>query len=138
MAQADLLLPNEAEALRLSGRSALPGAVAALGATGARLVIKLGARGAMCVEQRARWLVQPPEVTPVDTTGAGDCFNAGLLAGLLDGLPLPRAAALGCAVGAASTRAVGGTGATPRRAEALQLAAHVTVRDLTGDGPAAG
>jgi sugar/nucleoside kinase (ribokinase family) len=61
-------------------------------------------------------------VVPVDTTGAGDCFNAGLIAGLLKGLPLPRAAALGCAVGALSTGAAGGTAAAPDMTLAAKLA----------------
>ncbi len=67
-----------------------------------------------------------PVARPVDTTGAGDCFNAGLIAGLLDGLDLPQAVALGCAVGAASTEAVGGTGAVVDRASAEALAARAT------------
>jgi sugar/nucleoside kinase (ribokinase family) len=61
-------------------------------------------------------------VTPADTTGAGDCFNAGLIAGLLDGLDLPQAAALGCAAGALSTAAPGGTASAPSRAAAAKLA----------------
>jgi sugar/nucleoside kinase (ribokinase family) len=130
MAQADLLLPNEAEALKLSGRDSLPEAVGRLSAHGSRLVIKLGARGALCVDGPRQYHVQPPRLSPVDTTGAGDCFNAGLLAGLARGLPLPRAAALGCAVGGASTRAAGGTAAAPGQDEALSLASQVTLRSL--------
>ena len=57
-------------------------------------------------------------MTPVDATGAGDCFNAGLIAGLLDGLDLAGAAALGCAAGALSTAAPGGTASAPSRAAA--------------------
>jgi ribokinase len=68
----------------------------------------------------------------VDATGAGDCFNAGLLAGLLQGLEPPAALALGCAVGAASTQAIGGTGGTPELAAALALARDVTVRPGLG------
>ncbi len=41
--------------------------------------------------------IQPPAVRVVDTTGAGDTFKAGLLYGLLEGLPLPEAARWGCA-----------------------------------------
>ncbi len=41
--------------------------------------------------------IQPPAVSVVDTTGAGDTFKAGLLYGLLEGLPLPEAARWGCA-----------------------------------------
>jgi sugar/nucleoside kinase (ribokinase family) len=64
----------------------------------------------------------------VDTTGAGDCFNAGLIAGLLRGLPLPEAAALACATGAASTQAPGGTGNPLDLDVALRTAATASIR----------
>ena len=129
LAQAGLLLPNEAEALRLSGEPDLAAAARALTAGGARLVAKLGARGALCAQGRERCRVSLPPVTPVDTTGAGDCFNAGLIAGLLGGLPLPRAAALGCAAGALSTRAPGGTASCPDLAAAAALAGQAVIRE---------
>jgi sugar/nucleoside kinase (ribokinase family) len=122
IATADVLLPNEAEALRLGGRPGLDGAVRALAAAGPAVVVKLGERGALCVSGDGRWQVSLPPVVPVDATGAGDCFNAGLIAGLLGGLALPGAAALGCAAGALSTRAPGGTAACPGRAEAAAFA----------------
>jgi sugar/nucleoside kinase (ribokinase family) len=125
-AAVDLLLPNEAEALAMSGASCLADAVAALGAAGPRLVVKLGERGALCAEPSQTCQVSLPAVTPADTTGAGDCFNAGLITGLLQGLPLPQAAALGCATGALSTGALGGTGAAPGLATAAGLAAQAT------------
>ncbi len=68
---------------------------------------------------------------PVDTTGAGDCFNAGLVAGLLSGLDLTRATALGCAAGAASTQAVGGTAGCPDLATAAALAGTATIRPVS-------
>src|SRR5215467_5604284 len=57
---------------------------------------------------------------------ASDCFNAGLITGLLRGLDLPRPAALGCAAGALSTQAPGGTGSCPDLATASALAAKAT------------
>jgi sugar/nucleoside kinase (ribokinase family) len=128
IAQAGLLLPNEAEAVRLAngclaGADDLDSAVSALVAAGPRVVIKLGERGALCADGPARQHVSLPPVTPADTTGAGDCFNAGLIAGLLDGLDLAEAAALGCAAGALSTAAPGGTASAPSRAAAAELAA---------------
>jgi sugar/nucleoside kinase (ribokinase family) len=134
IAQAGLLLPNEAEAIRLAGAvrlangclagaDDLDAAVSALVAAGPRVVVKLGERGALCADGRSRCLVSLPPVTPADATGAGDCFNAGLIAGLLDGLDLPQAAALGCAAGALSTAAPGGTASAPSRAAAAELAA---------------
>jgi sugar/nucleoside kinase (ribokinase family) len=139
LAQADLLLPNEAEALALAGQPDLAGAVRVLagraggvfgagGAGGAgRVVVKLGARGALCAED-GRWQqVSLPPVTPVDDTGAGDCFNAGLITGLLRGLDLPGAAALGCAAGALSTQAPGGTGSCPDLVTASAVSGKATV-----------
>jgi len=132
LAEADLLLPNEAEALRLSGQATLAAATAVLTLAGSRLVVKLGARGALCVD--GAWLCQVgvPEVRPVDTTGAGDCFNAGLIAGLLRGLEMDQATALGCAVGAASTQAAGGTASCPDLTAALALAQTATIRPVSG------
>jgi len=133
IAQADLLLPNEAEALRLSSALSLDEAAGKLTADGSRLVVKLGERGALCVERAeyaegpARYQVRLPPVVPADTTGAGDCFNAGLIAGLLDGMNLPRAAALGCAAGALSTAAPGGTAAAPDRPAAIRLASTARI-----------
>jgi sugar/nucleoside kinase (ribokinase family) len=127
IAQADVLLPNEAEARRLSGSSSLDHSVSALVAAGPRVVVKLGERGALCADGPVRCRVSLPPVVPVDATGAGDCFNAGLIAGLLAGLALPRAAALGCAAGALSTGAPGGTASAPDLSAAAQLAAQASV-----------
>jgi sugar/nucleoside kinase (ribokinase family) len=127
IAQAGLLLPNEAEAIRLAGADGLDAAVSALVAAGPRVVVKLGERGALCADGRSRCRVSLPPVTPVDATGAGDCFNAGLIAGLLDGRDLAGAAALGCATGALSTGAPGGTASTPGLAAAADLASTASV-----------
>lgn len=128
LAQTELLLPNEAEALRIADATTLPDAVASLTKAGSAIAVKRGERGALYADAGRRYLATPPPVSPVDTTGAGDCFNAGLLAGLLRGLEPRDALALGCAVGAASTQGIGGTGSSPELAAALALAREVTVR----------
>jgi sugar/nucleoside kinase (ribokinase family) len=125
----DLLLPNEAEALRLSGADNIGDAVAALVAAGPRLVLKLGRDGALSADADQWHRVSTPADLAgeyADATGAGDCCDAGVVAGLLAGLDLPAAAALGCAVGSASTRAPGGTGVRTDLAAALALAKTVT------------
>jgi sugar/nucleoside kinase (ribokinase family) len=128
LAQADLLLPNEAEALRMAKVTDLPAAIAFLAKAGGAIAVKLGARGALYTDGPRRYRATPPTMSPVDTTGAGDCFNAGLLAGLLHGYEPPDALALGCAVGAASTQGIGGTGSSPELTAALALAGDVTIR----------
>jgi len=129
LAHTDVLLPNEEEAARLSGESALDAAIASLTSAGPAVVVKLGGRGAMCADGDGLRVIPPPsrlEGAFVDAIGAGDCFNAGLIAGLLRGLDLPAAAALGCAVGSASTRAAGGTARAPDLPTALRLAGIVS------------
>ncbi len=131
LAYTDVLLPNEAEALHISGEATIGAAVPVLTATGSRLVVKRGARGALCAENGRSYRIELParlDHPIVDTTGAGDCFNAGLIAGLLRGLDLPAAAALGCAAGTASTRAAGGTGARIELAAVLALASALVIR----------
>jgi len=135
IAQADLLLPNEAEALRLAGADTLDAAVAALAAAGPRLAVKLGERGLLCADGDSWHQVSVPPVTPADTTGAGDCCNAGLIAGLLQGLTLPAAAALGCAAGALSTGAPGGTASAPDLPSATRLSRQAKTTTLRMNEP---
>jgi sugar/nucleoside kinase (ribokinase family) len=126
LSHVDILLPNEEEALRLSGERTLDAALAGLTGAGPAVVAKRGASGAMCADGGQVDCISPPSRLDgafVDATGAGDCFNAGLIAGLLRGLDLPAATRLGCAVGSASTRAAGGTAAAPDLPTALRLAA---------------
>ena len=130
LAQIDLLLPNEAEAERLAGTATLPEAVASLTKAGGRIVVKLGARGALYADGPRQYVATPPPMTPVDTTGAGDCFNAGLLTGLLRGLEPTEALALACATGALSTQGIGGSGYVLELAAALALGREVTVRPV--------
>ncbi len=73
--------------------------------------VKLGRQGVMLSEKAGEYLqvdvVEPPGAV-IDTTGAGDSFYAGLLTGLLRGLPLAKAGRLGTAAGAICVTAVGG------------------------------
>ena len=107
VAAVDLFLPNQAEAERLV-------AAGAVLAPRDALVVKCGAEGA-----RARPAVGgevqvgADRVAAIDTTGAGDAFNAGFLAGWLDGAPLQTCLALGNASGAVAVGRVGGAGILP-------------------------
>ena len=60
-------------------------------------------------------------VEAVDTTGAGDSFNAGFLHAWLGGLPLLECLRWGSACGSLSTRGLGGTGRQADRAEVERL-----------------
>ena len=132
--QADVLLPNEAEGLALSGAATAGAAATTLAAGGSKVAVKLGSRGVLCADGPVLAQVSIPPVIPVDATGAGDCFNAGLIAGLLQGLALADAAALGCAAGALSTRAPGGTASAPDLAAAAGLAKLASVRSPSRTG----
>jgi ribokinase len=126
----DVLLPNAQEAQRLSGEDDAEAAARRLAAQGPTVVVKRGADGALAVgggadravpsEAGDRDVVRvaAPPVDPVDATGAGDSFDAGFLAARLAGEDLAGALALGCACGALSTRAAGGTAGQPTLAEA--------------------
>lgn len=115
----DFLLPNAQEARALSGSADLERAAAALASHGPTVVVKDGADGALAHGRSGLLRAPAVPVVPLDTVGAGDSFDAGLVAGVLAGLPLAGALALAAACGALSTRAHGGTGAQPTWDEAL-------------------
>ncbi|WP_182899504.1 carbohydrate kinase family protein [Microbispora sp. H10830] len=110
-----VLLPNEREALAIAGRADgdLEGAVRDLAARGTTPVVKCGGDGALTIHEGEPVRVPAARTAVVDTVGAGDSFNAGLLAARLRGLPLHRALEVAVACGTLSTRAAGGTAAQP-------------------------
>ena len=85
--------------------------------TGSTVVMKDGARGARAWWSGGESAVPGSPVTVVDTTGAGDSFNAGFLAARLSGHDLPEALRWATVAGALSTRAAGGTAAQATRAD---------------------
>ncbi len=109
----DLLLPNEEELKQIAHQPTLDEALTALSPRVPLIVVKCGARGAL-VQQRTpqgiqRDWVAPLFVTPTDTIGAGDSFNAGFLHAWLHGQDPLRAAAFANLTGALSTLRPGGT-----------------------------
>jgi len=120
LAETNVFLPNAAEATRLTGIADVEAAARALVALGPRVVaVKLGADGALAVTADGAAARCPVlAIDPVDTTGAGDSFDAGFLAGWLAGRSLAACLALGVACGSLSTRGVGGTAAQPTLAAA--------------------
>jgi sugar/nucleoside kinase (ribokinase family) len=119
----DVFLPNAEEATRITGAADASAAAADLSADVQLTAVKLGRDGALAATSGGVQIhaAAPEDIEPVDTTGAGDSFDAGLLTGLLHGWSRERALALACACGALSTRAAGGTAAQPTLAEALEL-----------------
>jgi sugar/nucleoside kinase (ribokinase family) len=105
----DLLLPNEGELLQMTASESVPEALAQIGALVPLVVVKCGSRGALVHANGATTRVAPIQVTPVDTIGAGDSFNAGFLAAYLAGNSPFGSAAAGNVTGALSTLRPGGT-----------------------------
>jgi sugar/nucleoside kinase (ribokinase family) len=103
----DCLLPNGEEAQRIAGKGSLAAAAADLASRVPTVAIKLGPAGGMARSgtEEAECPVPPTEV--VDTTGAGDSFDAGFIAARLRGLDLGRCLELAIACGSISTRAHG-------------------------------
>jgi ribokinase len=120
----DVLLPNAEEALRLAGRDDgdVEAAARDLARRGPLVIVKLGADGALATDGDELVRAAATRVDVVETTGAGDSFDAGFLAGRLNGEDLEGALALACACGALSTRRAGGTAAQPTLEEARALA----------------
>jgi ribokinase len=115
----DVFLPNAMEAMSISRISDLEMAVGRLGERARFVVVKLGDQGAIAGHQGGVARSPALDAAVVDTTGAGDSFDAGFLAGFIAGEPLDRSLTLGNACGALSTLASGGTSSQPTMDEAI-------------------
>ncbi|MDX2140074.1 MAG: carbohydrate kinase family protein [Chloroflexota bacterium] len=106
----DYFLPNDDEASRIAGTTSIAEQAAHLLAWGAQtVVITQGGRGADAARGQDRWHIAPYPMEVIDTTGGGDAFAAGFIAGLLRGWDLPDMLRAGAALGASAVRAIGTT-----------------------------
>lgn len=124
----DLFLPNSAEARAITGIDDIDVAAGSLADRGGTVAIKFGDGGGMVVRGEEAIRVPGIQVEVVDTTGAGDTFDAGYLAGQLAGWPMQRCMALANVCGGLSTRAAGGVAAQPSMEEAMSRIGEIEAR----------
>ncbi|WP_341480018.1 carbohydrate kinase family protein [Paenibacillus dendrobii] len=110
----DLFIPSEEEIMHIYQTANVEEAGRKL-PTGANTVaVKCGSMGAMLLTPGGSPEMVPSfSVTPVDTTGAGDAFNAGLIYAYRSGLRGREMVRFANASGAISTQGIGGTGSLP-------------------------
>jgi sugar/nucleoside kinase (ribokinase family) len=117
--ETDVFLPNSDEATLILGQSDPVRQALAFRDLGARrVVITQGKQGAVAVSDDLRVRLGSYPVAFVDGSGGGDAFDAGYIAGLLDGLSELDCLKLASAVGASCVRAVGTTAGVFTRPEA--------------------
>lgn len=114
---ADVFTPNLKEALTITGAADPVAAAERLGECAPLIVVKTGPDGAIVKtrEDPAETVPAPYVERVQDTTGAGDNFAAGLIYGLLNDMSPVAAVRIGNFCGSASTKALGGNGASPTR-----------------------
>ncbi|MBN1992434.1 MAG: carbohydrate kinase family protein [Anaerolineae bacterium] len=119
LAHTNVFLPNEIELRGVTGETNLAVALGRLARRDLLVATKLGPEGAIAQHGNKIVRADPLPVDVVDTTGAGDSFDAGFIYGYLAGWELSRALRLGCVCGSLSTRATGGATAQATLDEAL-------------------
>jgi ribokinase len=120
----DYLTPNESEAALLTNASSqYPQATAnALHALGARqVVLKLGAKGAFFSDGASAHSSPAPKVEAIDSTAAGDTFNAALAVALSEAQPVESALRFANRAAALSVTRLGAQSSAPTRQEVDSL-----------------
>ena len=130
----DFLTPNETETATLLGESGFSmdddsamelGAGRLLGLGPKTVVLKLGARGCLIAGEQGSHRVPGFKVDAVDTTAAGDVFNAAFAAALAEGQAVPLAARFANAAAALSVTRPGAQNSVPSRGEVDQFLREV-------------
>lgn len=111
----DVFFMNEAEASHYTGLESMQQIVQQCAQHTDHIVIKLGAAGAVAAIDGKIKFRSGFQVPVVDTTGAGDSFNAGYIYGFLTGQPTEQCLLYGNACGAMSVSKAGGSTGTPDR-----------------------
>ena len=109
--EVDVFAPNLSEALEMTGTAEATEALEVMRGWCRQVVIKCGASGALAAADGRIYRLPAIQVDAVETTGAGDNFNAGLIYGLLQGFSFERSLECATIAGGLSTLVIGGSGA---------------------------
>jgi len=121
--EVDVFFPNELELDAVGGSADPETALRALDNGRTCTIAKLGAQGCMLLVEGRPVHVPAFPIEPVDTTGAGDSFNAGFLHAWLNGRGVIESVQFGAACGALSTQGLGGIAAQPTESQATAFLA---------------
>lgn len=111
----DYMSPNERELLQISGKKDVEKAVKSLFRRGIEvLLVKMGEKGVKIFEGKNTYEVPAIQAKVVDTTGAGDAFNAGFIYGRLKGLSDEESAKLGVVLSSIVVERKGSSSAMPK------------------------
>ncbi|HXS01363.1 MAG TPA: carbohydrate kinase family protein [Pyrinomonadaceae bacterium] len=113
----DILFVNEREAIKLSRAKTAQAALKMLGEKTPCVVVKRGAKGAIAIQNNELFTDPGFRVKALDTTGAGDSFDAGFLSAYLMKEPVSECLRIGNACGALSAISIGGTAGQPTQTE---------------------
>ncbi len=104
----DIFAPNLSEASQLTGLTGIETNLESLAEICPLVVLKCGQEGAYARRGSQSWFEPAIDVQAVETTGAGDSFNAGFLAALLNGEDMQTCLQYGNICGGLSTQQPGG------------------------------
>lgn len=122
IANTDVLLLTQEEAVLLAGDRSPAGLAEALLSDGPGLVmLKMGAEGCFIADQARRLKFEAFPVQVVDTCGAGDAFDAACVYGFLHRFSLEQIASLANAAGAATVARLGTGSRLPKKEDILSL-----------------
>jgi sugar/nucleoside kinase (ribokinase family) len=108
LAYTDIFFPNETEALHITGKENVQAALDELSKHANRVIVKCGSMGAVGKYEGVTLQQKAFDVNPIDTTGAGDSFNAGFIYGFLHDFSFEKCLLYGNACGSVSVTRIGG------------------------------
>jgi sugar/nucleoside kinase (ribokinase family) len=131
----DIFMPNEDEAMTITGDTEPAAAAQNLLELGAGCVIvKRGPDGCVLADARGVRALPGHEVEVVDTTGCGDAFCAGVIVATRGGWDVDAAARLGNATGALTARGLGSDAGARDLDEALRFMHEAPTREPAAAG----
>jgi len=124
----DIFLPNDREAKGVAKSTSLDDALKKIGSKVKTLAVKCGSQGAVGKMGEKIVKVEPIRINPVDTTGAGDSFDAGFIYYFLcKGMSFEDSLRFANAMGALSCLYIGGVGGKITEEEVLKFLSEKTI-----------